>query len=284
MADRQLSRSIDPTPYASIASPIPLLALFGGIVELIISALVFGIAVEYQPYLIAGAILLPLAWLVVIFRLIARYHYHLYAPRDFSDPGHFLFTLSAETKTMLSKGTLGNPTDFGPFKLSEKASASGYKNIQNDIANTHRIDEFLSRMNGAELLALHAWYNENNAHAFALQTLTLTIAKGFIASKNYSYASASLRKLGRLLEAKAFAALALQLEGHNLDAKYNLSLICKAMGDSESALSYAKELLPEVGNYHRMRILQEFPSLKRTRTHDKEDPTESNKRMETDDP
>src|SRR3990172_7613067 len=262
MAERQVAQPIDPTRYASIASPIPLLALFGGIVELIIGALVFRIADQYQPYLIAGAILLPLAWLLVIFRLIAKYHDHLYAPRDFSDPGQFLFTLSAEARTMLSKGSLGNPTDFGPFKLSEKTAAPGGKDIRNDLMNTHRIDEFLSNMNGTELLGLHAWYNENNAHAFALQTLTLAIAKGFIASKNYSYASASLRKLGRLLEAKAFAALALQLEGHNSDAKYNLSLICKAMGDSESALRYAKDLLPEVGDYHRIRILQEFPSLR----------------------
>jgi hypothetical protein len=78
---------------------------------------------------IAGAILLPLAWLFVIFRLIAKYHQFLYAPRDFPKPEYFLETVSAKMRLTLNDGTLGKPSDFTPFKPFEVDSAGDWRAI-----------------------------------------------------------------------------------------------------------------------------------------------------------
>jgi tetratricopeptide (TPR) repeat protein len=203
--------------------------------------------------LIAGAIVLPIAWLITIFLLVAKYHAHLYAPGDFSQPEHFLATLSSSARASVSTGTLGKPLDFEPFKLSEHASQSDDEEIRHS-----RIETIITRLDVPELLALHAWHNENDSHSIALQALTLAIAKGRGASKNYSFASASMRKLGRLVEAKGIALLALQLDRDNVDAKYNLALICKMLGSTEEAKLFARDVALNGGEYHRKRIHEEF--------------------------
>jgi tetratricopeptide (TPR) repeat protein len=252
--------SINLKSFAAIGSPIPLLALFGGISELIIGALVWGVAPQYQLYVVAGAILLPLAWLIVIFLLIARYHYFLYAPKDFPKPEHFLETVSVNVRSMLNNGTLGKPTEFAPFRPSEIPSAGDWKAMARKITES-ALDDLLRNADAAELLALHTLHNEEGAHTLALQALTLAIAKGLAASKNYSFASASLRKLGRYTEARGFASLALDVDGGNVDAHYNLALVCKAMGLHNESLRHAREVLVSGGNYHQQRIHQEFPKL-----------------------
>ena len=256
--DTQRSRSFDPARFAAITSPIPLLALFGGIADLIIAALVLKAEPRFQPYVIAGAILLPLAWLIVIYRLVAGYHINLYAPRDFSNPSDFLAVISLDTRKTLSGGTLGTASDFAPFKLSENASPKDLAKIGFDIERSYKSD-LITNLDPADLLARHAWYNEHDAHSMALQTLLLAIAKGHGASKNYSFASASLRKLGRLFEAKAVASLALLLDRRNVDAQYNLALICKSMGAFDEARTYATAVLSVGAEYHHRRILEEFP-------------------------
>jgi hypothetical protein len=104
-------------------------------------------------------------------------------------------------------------------------------------------------------------YNEQGAHPLALQALSLAIAKGLAASKNYSFASASLRKLGRFIEAKGFGSVALDVDGGNVDAHYNLALVCKAMGLHDESERHAREVLMNGGEYHRQRIRQEFSKL-----------------------
>jgi FimV-like protein len=252
------SAKFDPSPYRSITSPIPLLALFGGITELIIGSLVFKTAQQYQPYLIAGAVFLPLAWLAVIFVLIAKYHQNLYAPRDFPQGEHFLATLSAQTRAMLERGTLG--PGFSPFIPSEGTTAEDFSNIQRDISKTPW-PWLLREMNATEFLTLHTLYNEGQNHSLALLTMNIAISKGLTASKNYGFASASLRKLGRLREAKAFAQIALQIDSVNVDARYNLALICKEMGDADSATELARQVLAQGTEYHKRRIVEEFSSL-----------------------
>jgi len=251
---------IDVKSFAAIGSPIPLLALFGGISELIVGALVWRVDTQYQLYVIAGAILLPLAWLIIIFLLIARYHQFLYAPKDFPNPEHFLATASVDVRSMLSNGTLGKASDFGPFKLSENTSSRDFETIARGVTKS-QANDLLRNVEATELLALHTWYNEQGAHSLALESLILAIAKGLAASKNYSYASASLRKLGRFTEAKGFASLALEVEGGNVDAHYNLALICKAMGLRHESVLHARAVLASGGEYHQQRIHQEFPNL-----------------------
>ena len=136
-------------------------------------------------------------------------------------------------------------------------STADFSELRGDIRNS-RLWDSLSSMSGAELLALHSWHNENNSHSLAFQALSLAIAKGLSASKNYSFASASLRKLGRLAEARGFGVLALDLDPNNLDAKYNLALILRSMGDREAAVPLAEEIYEKAGEYHRNRIQQEF--------------------------
>ena len=256
--DTHRSRSFYPARFAAITSPIPLLALFGGIADLIIAALVYKADARFQLYVIAGAVLLPLAWLIAIYRLVARYHINLYSPRDFSNPGDFLAIISMDTRSTLSGGTLGTASKFEPFKLSENASRKDLARIGFDIERSYKSD-LITNLDPADLLARHAWYNEHDAHSMALQTLLLAIAKGHGASKNYSFASASLRKLGRLFEAKAIASLALHLDRRNVDAQYNLALICKGMGAFDEARIYANAVLSVGAEYHRQRILDEFP-------------------------
>jgi len=185
----------------------------------------------------------------------------LYAQTEFGKQKLFFDEMPAEGKELRAKGTLGNSSDFSPFKLSEQFSPSDFRSIQDDIVKS-RIGEFLSKIPGDYLLLLYAWLNENNSHSLALQTSALAIAKGFAASKNYSFASASLRKLGRYAEAKAFASLALEQDKTNVDADYNLALIFKSMGDFDKAKFHAKQVLSKSDDlYYRKRIEQEFPGL-----------------------
>ncbi len=260
MPDTTEHRGLDPRAYSSITSPIPLLALFGGVVELLIAALVFKMAPQNQPYLMASAVFLPLAWLVVIFILIARYHQNLYAPADFSRPEHFLATMPNHARELLEGGTLGKPSDFSPFKFSGRTTPKDFAELQRDILMTHWTP-LLNSINATEFLALHAWYNEIQNHSLALVTMNVAIARGFAASKNYSFASASLRKLGRLVEAKAFTKLALQLDRENIDAKYNLALISKEMGETDTARQLAKDVLALGSDHYKARIAAEFPEL-----------------------
>ncbi|CCI24926.1 hypothetical protein [Microcystis aeruginosa] len=177
----------------------------------------------------------------------------------------FVATLPADAKSSLERGTLGDPKEYAPFKWSERTSAPDYKVLRNDILKSNMSD-FLASIGEAELLTLHAWYNENNNHSLALQTLSLAIAKGTVrdpatTSKNYSFASASLRKSYRLDEAEAFALLALKLNPNNLDAKYNLALINKLLGNTKEGEKFAMEVIACDGQYYRGRLQEEFPNL-----------------------
>lgn len=178
---------------------------------------------------------------------------------------NFVATLPSEAKASLDKGTLGDPREYAPFKWSEQTSAPDYKALKNDILKSN-LSDFLASVGEAELLALHAWYNENNNHSLALQSLCLAIAKGTVrdsatASKNYSFASASLRKSYRLDEAEAFASLAVKLNQNNLDAKYNLALINKLMGNIKEAEKFAREVMNFDIQYYNIRLQEEFPKL-----------------------
>jgi len=74
----------------------------------------------------------------------------------------------------------------------------------------------------------------------ALICIDIAIAKGATSSKNYSFRSASLRKLGRLLEAKHSAIIALELDTASIDAMYNLSKIYHVSGDRQLSKKYEK--------------------------------------------
>lgn len=208
--------------------------------------------------LISFLVLFPVLVLIVFTWLVSKHHHKLYGPAEYQKQE--LFTL---TFPKPEKGALGDPSDHGPFKLSDHISPSDIEAI--DMAQ-ERWYEFISPIPAENLLILYARYNEKNSHSLALETSALAIAKGSNSSKNYSFASASLRKLGRNVEAKGFASLALEQDKTNIDADYNLALIYKSMGDFSNATLHAKIVLSKSDNLHYIkRIEQEFPDLQDNR-------------------
>jgi hypothetical protein len=179
----------------------------------------------------------------------------------------FVSMLPPTAKASLTHQTLGSPTEYAPFSWASKTDARDYQVLQSDIARSG-LTSLLSSIEIPELLTLHAWYNERNQHSLALQTLLLAIAKsngGQIdpetTSKNYSFAAASMRKLRRLNEAMAFAQIAVWLNPANIDAKYNIALILKELGEWKEGMEAAREVALHNVDYYNRRLLQEFPDL-----------------------
>ncbi|MBI5417271.1 hypothetical protein HZA55_04915 [Candidatus Poribacteria bacterium] len=80
-------------------------------------------------------------------------------------------------------------------------------------------------------------------------------------SKNFGFRSASLRKLGRLREAQHSAKLAIELDGANIDAHYNLSKIYNEMGKMEEAMKHVKLVLNSGSSVYDERLHKAFPEL-----------------------
>jgi tetratricopeptide (TPR) repeat protein len=245
----------DPSKYASITSPIPLLALYGGITEAILALITFKATEANQRLLLGGTLLLPVLWLTAIVFLIARYHDKLYSPRDYGDPEQFLRALTVR-ESAIRQGTLGAPGEYVPFILPRLEGREA-KDIEGRVGQWTRL---LEGIDPVQCLTLHAWYNEREQHSVAFATLNLAISKGLTASKNFSFASSSLRKLGRLREAENFATFALDLDPDNVDAKYNLSRIYLDMDRLAKAESLAQDVLRSGKDEYRVRIMKFFPN------------------------
>jgi len=147
---------------------------------------------------------------------------------------------------------------YQPFLLTQQADSDLVKHISKHASAWEQI---LQAMSVNEFFALHSWYNEAERHDIALLCLDVAIAKGMATSKNFSFRSASLRKLGRLREALSSANLALELDSANVDAHYNLSKIYKEMGRTDDATKHVQIVLKNGRGIYNTRLRQAFPEL-----------------------
>lgn len=155
------------------------------------------------------------------------------------------------------------PDEYQPFLLTQHFNSDSVRLVGNQAAAWEAI---LQRMTANEFFALHSWYNEAERHDLALLCLDVAIAKGMSTSKNYSFRSASLRKLGRLKEARNSAEFALILNAQNIDAHYNLAKIFKEMGNQEHAEHHLKVVLKSGSPIYTERLSQAFRELEEQKT------------------
>jgi tetratricopeptide (TPR) repeat protein len=80
-------------------------------------------------------------------------------------------------------------------------------------------------------------------------------------SKNFSFRSANLRHLGRLIEARHSAELALELDATNSDAHYNLAKLLLQMGRRAEAEKHARRTLEGDAGAYAARLRPLFPDL-----------------------
>lgn len=250
-------------PAAWITAPIPLLAFLGTIVEGIIAILAYSLREGEADRglfvaLIVSAITLPLVLVSAIFRLITRHHGKLYAPFHFARGEDFLHVLN-ETKPAVERlGQLNRQDRYRPFSLAEATSSEEVSLVG---GHARRWQELLAFMTPEEFITLHAWYNEIGNDPLALLCLDIAIAKGMLTSKNFSFRSANLRHMGRLSEAKHSAELALELDGTNTDAHYNLAKILVLTGNRLEGEKHAKHVLQEDRSAYASRLRPMFPDL-----------------------
>jgi hypothetical protein len=225
----------------SISSPIGLLAFVGAVVEVIIAVLAVrvgggdytsGVAIA----LIAAAIVLPVILMGAIYRLISRYPENLYTPGQYGSPELFV-SIFERRRELASIGSGQGVDPQQPYALSDSASGEELDIIEGRVAHWEPV---LRSLNPTEFRLLHNWYNEHDLHDLAALCLDIAIARGEMSSSNYSFRSASLRKVGRLRDSVSSARLALDIDPGNLDAEYNLAKALLAMGMRKEALEHAR--------------------------------------------
>jgi hypothetical protein len=247
----------------SVSSPIGLLAFVGAVIEVIIAVLAVrvgggdftsGVAIA----LIAAAILLPIILIGAIYRLISRFPENLYTPGQYGSPELFVSIFERQRK-MASIDKSHGIEHQEPFILSNATSSEQLAIIESRAAHWEPV---LRSMGATEFRLLHNWFNEHNLHDLAALCLDIAIAKGEMSSSNYSFRSASLRKLGRFRDAIYSARLALDLDAANLDAEYNLSKALLGIGMRKEALMHARIAARE--GVFLLRLLPLFPELDET--------------------
>ena len=152
-------------------------------------------------------------------------------------------------------GRTNRQDDYQPFVLTQSLDENSVKQIGSQADSWEKI---LQSMTANEFFALHSWYNEAERHDLALLCLDVAISKGMATSKNYGFRSASLRKLGRLKEAKHSAEFALALNEKNIDAHYNLARILKEMGTLDQAGPHLSTVMQSDSSIYKARLTKEF--------------------------
>lgn len=248
---------------SAITSPIPLLAFLGIVVEGVVGSLVFTLKSSTLGSniiiaLVVSSIALPVLFGGLIYTLLTRHYYKLYAPRDFGDPQDFVRVLDIGRQDAERLGRVGATRGYQPWILSHEASGNELHLIE---ARVRSWEPVLDAMHPEEFLAIHSWYNERGDHTRALLAIDITIARGIISSQVFSYRSASLRKLGRLAEAQSCANLALAFDSANIDAHYNLSKTLLAAGERAEALEHARLALRSGKDTYGKQLQALFPEL-----------------------
>jgi tetratricopeptide (TPR) repeat protein len=211
-----------------ITGPIPLLAYLGGFCE----ALVMGLAYVTKgdpvfPYIVLAGIALPFVLILIIYRLISAHYAKLYRPQDFRNENDFLEIVKLSTQSIRRFSSI-----FRPFGGDEKIDFRQRSGIREQVT---RIETVLGETSSSDFLALHSWFNSEQRHDLALVCIDVAIAKGENSPRNFSFRSASLRKLNRLPEALSSTEMALTLKPSDSDALYNLARIHMQTGDIEKA-------------------------------------------------
>jgi tetratricopeptide (TPR) repeat protein len=160
--------------------------------------------------------------------------------------GPFEIELGKATEELKEKASSGDRDIFHPFKYTNPIPPSEKKNIEKSILS---FEPFLKQLDSKHFETLHSWYNSKNNHELALLCMDIAIAKdqNMISSRNFSYRSASLRKLIRYDEAEMSALLAIKLDVNNIDPYYNLAKIYLHLGNTDLAKKY-KDKVDEFNN------------------------------------
>jgi tetratricopeptide (TPR) repeat protein len=237
------------------------------VVEGVVGALVLllrssGLAPSLIVGLVVASVALPILFGGLIYMLLTRHYYKLYAPRDFSDPQDFVRVLDIGRQDAERLGRRGAARGNQPWLLSSDVSGSDLELLETRV---HAWEPLLDSMNPEEFLAIHSWYNERGDHPHALVAIDIAIARGTITSQAFSYRSASLRKLGRLLEAKTCASLALTFDAANADAHYNLAKTLLAAGERQEAVDHARVALSTGHETYANQLRVLFPELQPTK-------------------
>ena len=247
----------------AISSPIPLLAFLGMIVEGVVGALIYTLRSPELDTWILGTLVIAAVSLPVLFGgsilfLLTRHHHKLYAPRDFANPEDFVRVLGVDREGAEHLKRLHPPAGPQPWAVSGSATAEQLQTLQ------QRVDVWqpvLDAMNPQEFMAMHSWYNERNDHLRALLTINIAIARGSTGGNEFAFRAASLRKLGRTREARNSAVLALEMNGSNVDAHYNLAQTQIALGEREAALKHARIVLERDPATYGNRLRSVLPEL-----------------------
>ncbi|HET6838146.1 MAG TPA: tetratricopeptide repeat protein [Bradyrhizobium sp.] len=226
-----------------IAGPIPLLASLGGFCEGVVGIVAYAAKdTAIFPYVAMGSLLLPVFLASMIYRLITRHHGNLYSPGDFANAEDFIKIVKMTAGSVRQIGRTATGNIFEPLR-DHTIDVQQAIPINNQVIT---IEKVLNANAPSDYLILHSWFNAEQRHDLALMCIDLAIAKGANESKNFSFRSATLRKLGRIKEAMSSAALALDLSPNHPDALYNLACIHLQIGGRDKAVEIY-EILSQAG-------------------------------------
>lgn len=160
-------------------------------------------------------------------------------------------------------GAIKEQNLYRPYVFSKETTREQRHEVEEEIVRWHPI---LVDMEAPGFFAMHAWYYEKEQYIESLTCLDIAIARGMVSSKNLSFRAANLKLLGRLLEAKYSAELALELDPNNIDASFNLALIYRDMGLEKESLMQLQKVLDADEHAYNGRIRYNFPNVVNKKT------------------
>jgi tetratricopeptide (TPR) repeat protein len=217
-----------------------------GLLLLITEPLFIFLLQQYKDHSASGLfvfaiIVMPILFGLLLYRLFTKYPHVNLAPDSFTDQKDYLelFKMSSqkiENWQKVSKENISKPFEFNGEKINNSETADIDRYAQS-------IEFFLNNLEPKQLIVLHNWFNAKNNHNLALICIDIAIAKGDVDSLNFSFRSASLRKLGRNTEALYSAKLANTLDKSNIDSYYNIARVFSILGKEDEAMEYVNYIL-----------------------------------------
>jgi hypothetical protein len=252
----------------AINGPIPLIAYTGTLYIAITGGYLVLLnrnEISLSSWVYTIPVVFPILLLVSIVYLITRHHAKLYSPSEFSSTEYFLKTITSKSDEIVDNHLIEqlhitDSKNFDPKQIRTRR----YRDVFAKVSGKLRAFEaVIKSLSPSHLETMHSWYNAMERHDLALICMDLAIAQGAIGSRNFSYRSASLRKLHRLVEAKASANLSISLDplGEHSDAHYNLAKIEYELGNHERAVENYLRVCPARVNPDKLETLKKalFP-------------------------
>lgn len=216
-------------------SPLGIISLFVVLIEAITAGMAsfadLNSDSEVTFILVLFIVIFPVIVFIAFFYLVINHHTKLYGPSDFSNPNDFMELVRNSSNKIIDVNSFGRVNIFSPFHSNQPLQKEQQHAIERAVSD---IEPILEGFNAYDFEILHSWYNSVGRHDLALLCINIAISKSST-SKNLSYRSASLRKLGRLSEALHSATVAAETDSSNVDAYYNLAVIYTLMKDSSKA-------------------------------------------------